>query len=377
MIFAIQQLRWYSTDDVAPTWRRVAAALKSGVVMDENRAVDEKAILDGLENLKPKQTVLLYLKEQNAALLVRRTEHDTVNFEAFEASPPSEVALAAKGALEWDFPTIAVSLPLSKFQDPCLQETLAKFLAMADVERLGEFAAKTRKAGVVIAEEHDTTDPALITEFLMTILEVNGTPDCPPLLRKRVKDDVCWENAKIPWRRFPFWLVLRLSVQRLLCLELGAEMGMLHYKFLMCSLLARLLLDSADKLNPHFCHLKAKLCRRLAKLETYKKDLTPSSFERHRHLYGNTAPFCQKATDAAKQAINARWSSFKEQAQRRIPHLPFRARENDFRLTLPNSRPYFTKLFANTQDRTKPLQNDNTTLEPAILKNHRNKDLNV
>ena len=258
-----------------------------------------------------------------------------------------------------------------------MQETLAEFLSMAAVESLGEFAAKARKAGVEIAEERDTTDPALITEFLMTILEVNGSPDCPPLLRKRVKDDVCWGNAKIPWRRCPFWLVLRVSVQRLLCLELGAELGMLHYKFLMCFLLARLLLDSAEKLDPHLCHLlKAKLCRRLAKLETYKKDLVPSNLEVHRHLYENIAPFCQKATDAAKQDVDARWSSFKEQTQRRIPLLPFRARENDFHLTLPNSRPYFTKLFANTQSKTKLFQHD-TALGPAILKNHRYEDLDA
>lgn len=63
MIFAIQQLRWYSTDDVAPTWRRVAAALKSSSVMDENGAVDEKVVLGNLKSLKSKQTVLLYLKE--------------------------------------------------------------------------------------------------------------------------------------------------------------------------------------------------------------------------------------------------------------------------------------------------------------------------
>lgn len=74
MIFAIQQLRSHSTDDVTPTWRRVAAALKSSIVMDENEAVDEKVILGDFENLQPGQTILLYLKEQNAAILIRQTQ---------------------------------------------------------------------------------------------------------------------------------------------------------------------------------------------------------------------------------------------------------------------------------------------------------------
>lgn len=74
MLFAVQQFRTHANDDVAPTWRRVAAALKACTVMDEYEAVDENAILSDLQKVNPEQAIILYLKEQNAALIIRQTE---------------------------------------------------------------------------------------------------------------------------------------------------------------------------------------------------------------------------------------------------------------------------------------------------------------
>ena len=90
------------------------------------------------------------------------------------------------------------------------QENLAAFLEKASIEPLDEFAAKPRKAGIEVPESRDTVDPAIITHFLMTIIETIGNRVDTPLLRKRIKDDVCWRNSEQPWRRSPFWLLLRV-----------------------------------------------------------------------------------------------------------------------------------------------------------------------
>ena len=127
-----------------------------------------------------------------------------------------EPALESKGALRWDFPGASVSLSLRDFENSTFQDSLATFLEKASVESVEEFEPKARKAGVDISEVRDTANPAIITQFLMTLLEANGTRVSPPTLRKRVKDDVCWDRAEIPWRRSPFWFTLRVSVQRLL-----------------------------------------------------------------------------------------------------------------------------------------------------------------
>lgn len=132
------------------------------------------------------------------------SDEENIIFETFETSPTAESTLAAKGALEWDFPGSAVSLPLCEFENPVFQKGLAGFLERASREVLEEFCPKVREDGVKVSEARDTVDPAIISQFLMTLLETNGSRIYPPLLRKRVKDDVCWDNAELPWRRSPF-----------------------------------------------------------------------------------------------------------------------------------------------------------------------------
>lgn len=246
-----------------------------------------------------------------------------------------------------------MSLPWFEFEDPVFQENMASFLEKTSLEVVDEFTAKSRKAGVVVSESRDTTDPALITNFLMTLLEVTGGLADTPLLRKRIKDDVCWDNAELPWRRSPFWLVLRVSVQRLLYLEFGEEKGRVHYKLLMCALLAQLLVQSSNTLSASSCNLlRAKLCRRLAKLEAEKAASSPSAVSMYAYLFKDIGSFCQNAIDKATSSIEAQWSSFKSDSRRKVPRLPRRAYDRELDLTLPNSGSYLQYVFDKAQFRT-------------------------
>lgn len=146
--------------------------------------------------------------------------------------------------------------------------SFAAFIEKASIETVDEFVPKTRKAGAAVSEFRDKVDPAIITQFLMTLLETNGTAVYPPLLRKRIKDDVCWDDAELPWRRSPFWLIFRVCTQRILYLRLGAERGRIQYKLLMILVLVRLLEDCLDRINLEDSNfLKTKICRRFAKLD--------------------------------------------------------------------------------------------------------------
>jgi hypothetical protein len=137
-------------------------------------------------------------------LTLRSHTEPNVIIKAFEASPTAEQALSAKGALQWDFPGVAVSVPSDVFDKPEFRQRLAAFLEKAGGESLDRFSVKMRKAGVEISEDRNTAHPAIVTQFLMTLFEVNGQRISLPALRKRVKDDVCWDNARLPWRRSPF-----------------------------------------------------------------------------------------------------------------------------------------------------------------------------
>ncbi|KAL1886622.1 hypothetical protein Plec18167_000554 [Paecilomyces lecythidis] len=315
-------------------------------INEEAGRINQKALLKNFKELQCGNAVIIYLEQQNACILIRKPHDDdkTVVFETFETSATAEKTLAAKGALQWDFPGMTVSLDSSEFANSSFQDNLVWFISRATVEAVDEFVPKIERAGAKFSETRDTMDPAMITKFLMTLLESNGTRINTQLLRKRVKDDVCWRNVTLPWRRSPFWLTLRVCVQRLLYLRLGEPVGRALYKSLMCCVLAQLLEDSINAFETEKCpsaeecnFLKTKLCRRLAKLEGERGNASPDLSKLYGTLFETLAPLCQKSIDVATRTFESEWSSFKKNSQRLVETLPQKADDKDLYLSLPHS----------------------------------------
>ncbi|KAJ9255026.1 hypothetical protein DTO207G8_3210 [Paecilomyces variotii] len=350
---AIKVLKRASGVEYRSLWESIEKSLKTCRSVNVAGYLDKEALVAEFKKLRSGNAIMVYLEQQNACILIRMPfdNDDAVIFEAFETSATAKEALAAKGALQWDFPGMAVSLDRSEFANTTFQDNLGRFIEQASVEPIDEFAAKTIKAGAEFTETRDTTDPAIITKFLMTLLETNGIRINTPVLRKHVKDDVCWDDAELPWRRSPFWLVLRVCIQRLLYLSVGELLGRPLYKFLMCSVLAQLLEDSvresetADNLSAENCNfLKTKLCRRLAKLENERESSSPDIGKVYATLFATLAPFCETSIDFAVRTFESQWISFRNNFHRRIQKLPQRAEDQDLHLTLPNSALYFKKV---------------------------------
>jgi Protein of unknown function (DUF3638) len=281
-------------------------------------------------------------------LAVISVQGDIVIFEAFEASPLSEKVLAAEKALQWDFPGSAVAIPYSVFENTSFQDELAAFLEQASTESTKRFAAHTNKAGSFAFESRDTVDPSLITQMLMTLLEVNGCRIYPQLLRKRVRDDVCWtDGAEEPWRRCPYWLVLRVGLERHLCTLHGGEAGIVHYKFLLCLALSGLIEDGLDHLSPELLALlNAKLTRRIVKLEVDKGRASPRARSVYDPLLAALDSLFHKTIKKASGRIELVWNNFKENIRRPIPFLQRRAEEQHLTLRLPNSGPYLQRVLS-------------------------------
>ncbi|RDW74456.1 uncharacterized protein DSM5745_07118 [Aspergillus mulundensis] len=343
LLSAVTIMKTKSEEELFPTWQKIEDTLKLSSLINEGGICNKAALLKCFKKLSPEIALIARVREQNASLLIRYDEEGVI-FEGFEISPSAEQTLAAKGALQWDFPGCAVCIPHDTFNDPSFQENLALFLEKASVERLHQFAAKVRKAGTDVSEDRDTSNPALITQFLMTLLEINGRRLSIPYLRKRVYDDVCWDQAKIPWRRSPLWLTLRVCIQRLLHLQHG-ELGRIQYKGLICMFLAKLLGDCVTELHSECYHqLKIKLCRRLAKLEAEKGSASPAVAMVYSSVVKLIEPQCSASIDKATEAIQKEWTLWKQDNQRRIPKLSS-CSANDSYLTLPNSIEYLKNIF--------------------------------
>ncbi|KAI1495818.1 hypothetical protein F5X99DRAFT_422623 [Biscogniauxia marginata] len=329
----------------------------------------KRVVLDQLRQLKPKSMLILHVVEQNAAILIRydtSSNQENVILESFETSATSEQVLAASQALQWDFPGRAVRLPHREFADEAFQENLAAFLEQASLESLYSLQAQANKAGVSVSENRDTTDPALITQMLMPLLEAIGTRFEAPVLRKRVRDEVNLQGADLPWRRLPFWLVLRVAAQRQLCLTLGSKQGRMAYKFLLCIVLAKLLEDSAGKLNPHLVvTLRAKLGRRMAKLEMDRQKSGP---ENCGVLFSQFGPVIEKAMKEATAQVETAWDAFKRTTTLHIPKIHSRAPASALKLSLPNSGKYLDGLLANWPPSGQPVALSSVNL-PTPLDN--------
>lgn len=232
-----------------------------------------------------------------------------------------------------------------RFKEQSFQERLTIFLDQASEERIERFAAKARKAGASLVEARDTPDPHLITQMLMTLLVAQGSQTSTSKLRKRLRDDVCWKNAYVPWRRSPLYLVIRVCIQRLLYSLHGPEIGRMYYKFLLCAIHAQLLKEVMGVLPVESCHLLvAKLCRRLTKLEVERQALRGASHLVAENLFNNHGSWFEAVIQKATGIMQDEWASFKNTVQKRIPTLPHRAHQHDLQLKLPNSGSYLRQL---------------------------------
>ncbi|WQF89185.1 Putative P-loop containing nucleoside triphosphate hydrolase [Colletotrichum destructivum] len=336
-----------NTNTCRETWETVRQTVVACQRLYQGGRIDKVSLLRELQQLGPSGFIVLHIETQNAGLIIRRTQdpvfNDSVVFEAFEASAKNESVLAAKGALIWDFPGIAVAIPYTTFNDQDFQLGLANFIEQASLETVKDFAAYAFKAGTTVFEYRNTGDPSIISSLLMAILEENGRRVAPVLLRKRVRDDVCWNRAKKPWRRLPYYLVLRVAIQRYLTIALDHEQGRSEYKFFISVLLATFLDDSPTHHigmeQTHF--LKKKICRRLVKLDLDKdRCRDQDAVARYNHLFNSLGPKFDKSISRCSVLLEHALKQERLALVKHIPVLPRKACEQDLILSLRVSNGY-------------------------------------
>ncbi|EPE04337.1 hypothetical protein F503_01341 [Ophiostoma piceae UAMH 11346] len=295
----------------------------------------------------------LHMKEQNAALIMYRLDGPDMTseivFEAFESAPRLEKVIEARDVLSWNFPSRAVKIPLAEFWTNEFTESFAVFLEKADAEPLSHLAEKIHKAGVSLSEVRDVVKPDLITHMLLSLLQSMGGIAIVDTLQKRIRDDANLSGGQIPWRRLPFWLVLRVAAQRRLGLLHGLSVGYAAYKILSCMVLSQLLQECTKSRFPArfpialTVILQKKLGRKMAKLETYLASITGSvdtasdECATIQKLIDSVAPTFKASIQAASAYVNNSLATFKSTSLRKIPQLPSRADESDLILSLPSS----------------------------------------
>jgi hypothetical protein len=271
-----------------------------------------------------------------------------VIFEAFEVTPTCEQVLATKNSLLRDFPGCAVSVPNAIVLEASFLDSFSAFLQQASTEYVNKFSTITYKAAAPLPEIRNTSDPAVITGLLMTILEANGATADVPLLRKRVRDTVMFDQAYKPWRRSPFYLTIRVALQRFLYKQFGVVVGRLYYKTLMCLMLRQFLEDILKKVPfESVSFLRQKLGRRLAKLASDRTAAAGSLSAATASRLSSLDPMFEATLQTTGGWLKATWRSYKRTHERVVPLLSTRIPAGAFNFRLTNAYPVLSHILAN------------------------------
>ncbi|KAF4502839.1 very large low complexity [Fusarium agapanthi] len=334
----------FSNDHDQDAWNVLVSSMKAAAFLNQGQLISHELLerFQGIASGEKNIWLVLFVTQQNSALLVRRNDiEETVIFEAFQTDAPVKDVLAANHCLTWEFPHRSVQVPFNIFNDMSFLTNLSQFLGQASYDSFDQFATKASKSGQSIPESRNSTDPALVVEMLMSLLEGLGSGAQVQSIRKKVRDDVVLGSSEVPWRRSPYWLVLRVALRRMLRELLDhkcAGMGRVYYKFIICAMLAELLKDSVEHLHPEMTlQLRAKLCRRMAKLKTDSAACSPSLRPLYNQLFSSTSGDFGDIVKHATEKVSLQWDDFKTRATRRIPTLPSRVPEADLYIRLDNS----------------------------------------
>ena len=341
-----------SSIDVMIVWKTIAKMLSSWLTLTSSRSLSESILAEAFTKLQPQgkhhatlgfmflhanldlDVLAFQIKAQNACLVLRKTP-ECVIIECFEASPrPGPIIECQANLVRW-FPGHAVAIPNKVFEDIRFQQELAPLLTKLDIEAVDEMQPKTRKAGSDVTETRDTTHPTLVTDMLMAILASFGEPVTICQTRKRTRDDVLWDNCRLPWRRSPLWLCIRVAVQTTLATVLTQPVAVGQYKNYMVYFMTGILKQASSMPMDITTVIMRKIARRVYKLKE------------------NALAFVQEealgAIKATRSTQETTWLTTQQDDAARPTQLDVSSLQHDTALTLRNSGPYLKTLLANPE----------------------------
>ena len=341
LIESVAEFRASAKTEHYKLWSTIHRCLRSFKSLHStNKSLAKTSLKTALRGAEDGDLIVLHVDLQNSGVIIHKRDVGYV-VETFEVSPRAADVLKAQGALEWNFPSRAVIIPPDTFENDTFQDSLAEFIEKASLEPVKQYAASALKAGSQAYESRDTTFPAIIGQLLITILEADGRKHTPILTRKRVRDDVCWnDGAEHPWRRSATWLVLRVAIQRSLCSMLGSQ-GTLYYKVFMCFLLSSLSNEFCMEASfpaDMLAFARTKLARRIAKLEAQCGDGIPDGAETVQSLLLQHDRRFTSVLQTVNNRLDAEGRQLRIQDTKRIYKLPRRADHASTTLSLHHSR---------------------------------------
>ncbi|KAI0844999.1 hypothetical protein F5Y00DRAFT_265964 [Daldinia vernicosa] len=264
-------------------------------------STDEKRLLGAFCLLNRKGgTVACHIQAQNCGILFSRLDA-SVQVEVFELSPSNQAVISTEGRLRRLFPGAAVSIPLSVFQTREFQDTVAYTLIKMTHQSAPDTQPQVRKDNKMHDEDRDTTHPKIITELFFAFLLSMGNEVEVTKIWKNTREEVFWQDAKLPWHRSALWLLIRVVLQLLFTRSASLSTCPEHlYKTFMIYFMAQVLAQGQESLSSDLLvAMSAKISRRYHKIVG--------------SIPGPAAEFVNSTLSSTDQIIRDRWSRIREE----------------------------------------------------------------
>lgn len=125
------------------------------------------------------------------------------------------------------------------------------------------------KVGKTQDETRDTAHPGMISEFFMNLIKPAGDVVNICAISKNTRDEVLWLNTKLPWRRSPLWMLIRVTLQLYFSRTSSPNLYNLFMVFYMSKILGAH--KSPTLSSDMLLAMNAKIARRLLKLRDYER----------------------------------------------------------------------------------------------------------
>ena len=211
----------------------------------------------------------LHIAAQNAGVIIRKPNMSHLTLEFFQASPTAASVTSTAGKLIIQFP----SRPRLSFPtDPTAIQSLSALLVDLNSTVMPNAIPVTQKAGNKQPEIREVADFRYVSELLGGIVrgfteDAEGVASTTTYVTKRIDDHVLWDKCLLPWRRCPYWLIIRVTLQTTLKeWKMDARYG---YKVFTTFVLSRLLDQalSSDLSDDVLFTMNAKLAIRVSKFQ--------------------------------------------------------------------------------------------------------------
>ncbi|KAF8597360.1 hypothetical protein BDV93DRAFT_596797 [Ceratobasidium sp. AG-I] len=308
-----------------------------------DRTLEKGLLIQQMAQMRAGDVLVLQIRAQNAAVLVRKQGSSTV-FEVFEVQPPAADVMSTPGKLVRSFPGPAVEIPNDCVESSDFVNEISSFLCQMNSDVLDESAATTKKAKSKVLEVRDSPHPHYISELFLGILRGMGKDTQPRRVVKRIADEVLWLDAYKPWRRSPLWLVIRVALQTSLSSTTEYKHFMLFFE---TQILQRCLKHDSFPSELLFA-MRVKMSRRFRKVE----ESAPESI----------GALLDDVFEETEQILQSRWSQVKlVQAQSPAWNPENFDMNKAIIQSLPNSRAYLTQVLNRRYQDTRP-----SSLTPSL-----------